>query len=240
MIDIILIARRSRYYAGTRYLKRGISVHGKVANDCEMEQIVQLDNGCHSTFASYLQMRGSIPTYWYQETSVTMPKPPILVDRVDTSYLATQEHFADLIRRYGTPIVVLDLVKQHERRPRESIVGTEFRDAIEVVNASMPPEQQIRYVALDFSRMSKNKGQKKGKMQGGTATGEEWSSVASSIGKDAAEYKKRKSELMQTPSDSAGATPAPTQKPLTGRADVLRELEDIAAWTLMETSIFCR
>ena len=135
--------------------------------------------------------------------------------------------------------MVLDLVKQHERRPRESIVGTEFRDAIEVVNASMPPEQQIRYVALDFSRMSKNKGQKKGKMQG--ATGEEWSSVASSIGKDAAEYKKRKSELMQTSPDlAADTTPAPAQKPLTGRADVLRELEDIAAWTLMETSIFCR
>ncbi|RYY81331.1 hypothetical protein EON63_15655 [archaeon] len=28
-----------------------------------------------------MQMRGSIPTYWYQETSVTMPKPPILINR---------------------------------------------------------------------------------------------------------------------------------------------------------------
>lgn len=73
-----------------RYLKRGVSVHGKVANDCEMEQIVQLDCGPHATFASYVQMRGSIPTYWYQETSVTNPKPPILVDRIDPNYLATQ------------------------------------------------------------------------------------------------------------------------------------------------------
>ena len=30
-LDLLLIARRSRHYAGTRYLKRGISVHGKVA-----------------------------------------------------------------------------------------------------------------------------------------------------------------------------------------------------------------
>ena len=37
-IDMIVIARRSRHYAGTRYLKRGTSVHGKVANDCEIEQ----------------------------------------------------------------------------------------------------------------------------------------------------------------------------------------------------------
>jgi hypothetical protein len=38
-LDMIMIARRSRYYAGTRYLKRGINVHGKAANDCEVEQV---------------------------------------------------------------------------------------------------------------------------------------------------------------------------------------------------------
>ena len=48
-----------------RYLKRGISIHGKVANDCEVEQIIQLDSGVAAQYCSYLQMRGSIPTYWY-------------------------------------------------------------------------------------------------------------------------------------------------------------------------------
>jgi hypothetical protein len=57
-MDLILIARRSRHYAGTRYLKRGTSVHGKVANDCEVEQIMQLDSGRGAQFCSYLQMRG--------------------------------------------------------------------------------------------------------------------------------------------------------------------------------------
>jgi hypothetical protein len=74
-----LIARRSRHYAGTRYLKRGVNVHGKVANDCEIEQILQHEDGKLATYASYVQYRGSIPTYWAQETSVTMPKPPILI-----------------------------------------------------------------------------------------------------------------------------------------------------------------
>ena len=31
------------------------------------------------------------------------------------SYTYSQEHFADLMRRYGSPVIVLDLVKQSER-----------------------------------------------------------------------------------------------------------------------------
>jgi hypothetical protein len=41
-IDLTVIARRSRHYAGTRYLKRGVNVEGKTANDCEIEQIIQV------------------------------------------------------------------------------------------------------------------------------------------------------------------------------------------------------
>ena len=35
----VLISRRSRRYAGTRYMKRGINKHGNVANFVEVEQI---------------------------------------------------------------------------------------------------------------------------------------------------------------------------------------------------------
>lgn len=51
-IDIILIARRSRHYAGTRYLKRGLNVHGKVANDCEVEQVRFFTNYFYSKFTN--------------------------------------------------------------------------------------------------------------------------------------------------------------------------------------------
>ena len=37
---ITLIARRSRHYAGARYLKRGVNDEGNVANEVETEQIV--------------------------------------------------------------------------------------------------------------------------------------------------------------------------------------------------------
>ena len=35
-----LIARRSRHFAGTRYRKRGVSDAGRVANEVEVEQVV--------------------------------------------------------------------------------------------------------------------------------------------------------------------------------------------------------
>ena len=40
VIFITLIARRSRHYAGARYLKRGVDDEGNVANEVETEQIV--------------------------------------------------------------------------------------------------------------------------------------------------------------------------------------------------------
>jgi phosphatidylinositol 3,5-bisphosphate 5-phosphatase len=74
-LNLILLARRSRHFAGTRYLKRGVSEQGKVANDVEHEQILHDESSADKvggTFSSYLQVRGSIPTFWTQESSVTM------------------------------------------------------------------------------------------------------------------------------------------------------------------------
>lgn len=106
------------------------------------------------SFASYVQVRGSIPVHWSQETSVTVPKPPIILHKADPSYAATKLHFLDLYRRYGEPILVLDLVKQQEKRRRESLIGREFFNAIEVINAEMPRELRIKYCGLDFSHLS--------------------------------------------------------------------------------------
>jgi hypothetical protein len=86
-----------------------VSDRGTVANDVEHEQILQDEcnsgnmesssvNG-HGVFSSYLQMRGSIPVYWSQESSVTIPKPPIVLNRVDPTYRATQIHFEHLFKR---------------------------------------------------------------------------------------------------------------------------------------------
>ena len=159
-LNVVLLARRSRHFAGTRYLKRGVNEQGKVANDVEHEQIVHDESKAASKgiFSSFLQVRGSIPTFWTQESSVTMPKPPIELNRVDPTYTATQSHFDDLLRRYGSPVVVLDLVKQSEKREREVRVGNEYRHAIDYINNCIEDdEHKIRYCALDYSHISKHR-----------------------------------------------------------------------------------
>jgi len=55
-LNIVLLARRSRHFAGTRYLKRGVSDTGMVANDVEHEQIAHDESISSSSgiFSSYL------------------------------------------------------------------------------------------------------------------------------------------------------------------------------------------
>lgn len=237
-LDMILIGRRSRHYAGTRYNKRGTSVHGKVANDCETEQILQLDGGLQTQYSSYVQMRGSIPTYWKQETSVTMPKPPILIDRVDPSYLATQEHFSDLFRRYNSPIIVLDLVKQEEKKPRESLVGREFLYAIEELNTTIPFNKQIRYCALDHSRITKSKNNKKDgneKLDANDIEGE-WALLETSLREEA----KKKISIASNNSSLLTTSNTESEKNKNKeQINILRELEDIAIMSIYQTGIFC-
>ena len=110
-----------------------------------------------------------MPVYWAQETSVTMPKPPIIISRIDPWYVATQEHFADLLTRYNTPVIVLDLTKQMEKNKRETIVGEQYRQAVLTINSYMPMEHQIRYVALDYDYFKKYKA--KAKLQGEESAG---------------------------------------------------------------------
>jgi len=86
-----------------------------------------------------------------------MPKPPIVLNRVDPTYQATQLHFEDLFKRYSSPIVVVDLVKQSEKREREVIVGNEFRHAIDYLNHHIDDKHKIRYCALDYSHISKHR-----------------------------------------------------------------------------------
>jgi hypothetical protein len=65
---LVLIARRSRHFAGTRYLRRGINQDGRPANFVEIEQIIYKHSACHNdlapTMTSFVQVRGSIPLFW--------------------------------------------------------------------------------------------------------------------------------------------------------------------------------
>ncbi|KAK8524737.1 hypothetical protein V6N13_015750 [Hibiscus sabdariffa] len=156
-VKLTLIARRSRHYAGTRYLKRGVNEKGRVANDVETEQIVFEDvpEGCPTQISSVVQNRGSIPLFWSQETSRMNLKPDIILSKKDPNYEATKLHFENLARRYGNPIIILNLIKRCEKKPRESILRTEFAKAIRFINKSLSKENRLRFLHWDLSRHSR-------------------------------------------------------------------------------------
>ncbi|XP_022888769.1 phosphoinositide phosphatase SAC4-like isoform X2 [Olea europaea var. sylvestris] len=156
---LTLIARRSRHYAGTRYLKRGINEKGRVANDVETEQIVFKDVpvGFPMQISSVVQNRGSIPLFWSQETSRLNLKPDIILSKRDHNYEATRLHFKNLAKRYGNPIIILNLIKTNEKKPRESILRTEFANAIEAINKDLSEENRLKFLHWDFHKHSRSK-----------------------------------------------------------------------------------
>jgi hypothetical protein len=168
-VYITIIARRSRYFAGARFLKRGTNDLGYVANDVESEQILSeaLTTSLHApgprlyaspTYTSYVQHRGSIPLYWTQDNTGVTPKPDIDLNLIDPFYSAAALHFDNLFERYGAPIYVLNLIKARERMPRESKLLYEYQNAIKYLNQSLPNDKKIIYEAFDMARASKTRG----------------------------------------------------------------------------------
>ncbi|KAE9446385.1 hypothetical protein C3L33_21717, partial [Rhododendron williamsianum] len=176
--SVSLVSRRSRHFAGTReglkedeqqtslfichgcsYLKRGVNDRGRVANDVETEQIV-LDEeagSCKGKMSSVVQMRGSIPLFWSQEVSRLSPKPDIILQRYDPTYEATKLHFEDLAKRYGNPIIVLNLIKTVEKRPREMMLRREFANAVGYLNQILSEENHLKFIHWDFHKFAKSK-----------------------------------------------------------------------------------
>ncbi|KAI4335156.1 hypothetical protein L6164_013828 [Bauhinia variegata] len=156
---LTLIARRSRHYAGTRYLRRGVNEKGRVANDVEAEQIVFQDvqEGFPVQISSVVQNRGSIPLFWSQETSRLNIKPDIILSRKDQNYQATRLHFENLVKRYGNPIIILNLIKTHEKKPRESILRSEFANAIDFINKDLSEENRLRFLHWDLHKHFRSK-----------------------------------------------------------------------------------
>ncbi|KAL1301963.1 hypothetical protein AAFC00_002419 [Neodothiora populina] len=136
-LTFILITRRSRHRAGTRYFSRGLDDQGHVSNFNETEQTVILNDDSSSgmtTFAgdggfsnskprgqetqvlSYVQTRGSVPVYW-AEVNTLKYTPKLQVRGIDTAVDAAKLHFDEQIHLYGDNWLV-NLVNQKGREQR--------------------------------------------------------------------------------------------------------------------------
>ena len=159
-IHLTLIAKRSQKFAGTRFLKRGANCEGDVANEVVTEQIVydaSVSSFTNGFFTSFVQMRGSIPSYWSQDISKMVPKPTIQLDIVDPFYEVAGRHFNQLLHSYGSPIIVLNLVKRRENKPHESVLSNELMATVSYLNQFLPPKHQIDYIGFDMARVNKLK-----------------------------------------------------------------------------------
>ena len=181
-IYVTLIARRSRHFAGARFHKRGTDLEGHVANDVETEQIVnepvtspffaprhqmtgERPYRPSPHFTSYVMIRGSIPIYWTQDSTNMSPRPPIAISVVDPYFAPAMRHFDSLFRTYGTPVIVLNLIKSKEKQPRESKLLHAYSECVQYLNQFLPDgsdggkDRRIKYVAWDMSRASKSRDQ---------------------------------------------------------------------------------
>ncbi|XP_017278662.1 polyphosphoinositide phosphatase [Kryptolebias marmoratus] len=159
-VHITLIARRSSRFAGTRFLKRGANCEGDVANEVETEQIVHdasVMSFTAGSYSSYVQVRGSVPLYWSQDISTMMPKPPIRLDQADPYATVAALHFDQMLQRFGSPIIILNLVKKREKRKHEKILSEELYPAVINLNQFLPPDHRIDYIAWDMARYTKSK-----------------------------------------------------------------------------------
>ncbi|KDN52776.1 putative SAC1-recessive suppressor of secretory defect [Tilletiaria anomala UBC 951] len=116
-----LIARRSRFRAGTRYFSRGIDEDGHVSNFNETEQFALLDPQAldgsirpakvqGKLRLSYVQTRGSVPVFWAEVNNLRY-KPDLLVMEKDGTLEAAKLHFSEQTSLYGD-VYIANLVNQ--------------------------------------------------------------------------------------------------------------------------------
>ncbi|KAH7379784.1 SacI homology domain-containing protein [Cadophora sp. MPI-SDFR-AT-0126] len=138
-LTMVLITRRSRHRAGTRYFSRGIDEQGHVSNFNETEQIILLNDstsglggfaggngmqngkvggsgGKEVQIMSYVQTRGSVPVYW-AEVNTLHYTPKLQIRGVETAVKSARLHFEEQIRLYGDNFLV-NLVNQKGREKR--------------------------------------------------------------------------------------------------------------------------
>ncbi|KAI9031268.1 SacI homology domain-containing protein [Hyaloraphidium curvatum] len=114
---VVLVARYSRERLGTRYTRRGLDAEGHAANFVEMEQIVWR-NDDPQRLASFVQVRGSVPTVWKQTLDLNWKPKMSVADQGRPEVIeASKKHFGMLEKEYLSDsedgkIVCVDLLNE--------------------------------------------------------------------------------------------------------------------------------
>lgn len=149
-VQLAIISRRAADRPGLRFTARGADIHGNVSNFVETEQIVSHGD----QFASYLQVRGSIPLLW-QQTACIKYKPKPALKQVDAggkgglSQTAFEAHYKKLFGIYG-PVTAISLIDSHGG---EGALGVALATAVDHM-----ADSRLHFLHWDFH--TKTKGMK--------------------------------------------------------------------------------
>lgn len=103
-VGVTVISKQSWKRAGTRFIVRGVDDESNVANFVETEFIMYSSQYCYA----FTQIRGSIPVFWEQDTSLINPRVQI-TRSVEATQPIFDEHFVRLVDEYG-PVHVVNLL----------------------------------------------------------------------------------------------------------------------------------
>ncbi|WVQ86222.1 hypothetical protein IAT38_008390 [Cryptococcus sp. DSM 104549] len=153
----LLISRRSRHRAGTRYFSRGLNSLGNVSNFNETEQIVLFDPASEQgeyrrgrvdgrERLSFVQTRGSVPLFWAEVNNLRYKPDLQIMDYTETPK-ALKAHLDSMITTYGhTYLVNLVNQKGHEQPVKEA-----FEKYMSLVSSTDPLiAEKAHYVYFDF------------------------------------------------------------------------------------------
>ncbi|KAF2084472.1 hypothetical protein K490DRAFT_49179 [Saccharata proteae CBS 121410] len=176
-LTFILITRRSRHRAGTRYFSRGIDDDGHVSNFNETEQAIILNDnnasglggfsagqdnkaggtGRETQVLSYVQTRGSVPVYW-GEINTLKYTPKLQIRGVESAMSSAKRHFDEQIRLYGDNYLV-NLVNQ---KGREQRVKEAYEKIVQILISSPNKETESDHNTSEkFNVIEPSKGSQK-------------------------------------------------------------------------------
>uniref|UniRef100_A0A0K2U5M9 phosphoinositide 5-phosphatase n=1 Tax=Lepeophtheirus salmonis TaxID=72036 RepID=A0A0K2U5M9_LEPSM len=145
----VVISRLSSERAGTRFHVRGVNDMGHVANFCESEQAIFIDE----EVTSFIQIRGSVPLFW-EQPGVNVGSHKIKMSRgPELSAPAFDAHMKLLKQNYGNQIIINLL--------GSSLVGSKegeatLSTAFQTHHKACPQHLDIPHILFDYHAEVKN------------------------------------------------------------------------------------
>lgn len=147
-VALTVISKQSWKRAGTRFNARGVDDEGNVANFVETELIMYSSQYCYA----FTQIRGSIPVFWEQDTSLLNPKVQI-TRSMEAAQPVFDEHFIKLIDQYG-PVHVVNLLST-----KSSEIELSQRYKAHVTNSKkLKMNHDVFFTDFDFHRETAQEG----------------------------------------------------------------------------------